>query len=571
MSKGREWRKKALGMIACVFAVAVSAGSGMRMETLGQDMISDAEYVMVEEETAYFPEDDIAETIEPAEADAWPGEENAPGEVIELQEEGADDEMTGLPENKIGEDDVIDMSEDEDGYSEEISDGLIEEVFEEELTEEAETLEAGSGSQQYETAPEIMLGGTYDVDLTYGAGCKYFKFVPTATAYYRFRSISTFTFENQIDPVAFIFSADGTMLAWHDDIDAGSSNRNFGLVVLLQKGETYYLKTAVSLYPAAYSFTVEKGDVADLSEKATDFEMWADGLQGMDVCPGGKVVLVVGWSRSDDRIPTFSWEKVGEGILPETSNVLTVKAPDTAGTYQSYDCYVTCDGVKAHNYDGAGLIRFTVRAEEDAHDPSDWTVTVPATVFDEGTEVRTCRFCGKLMEHRKIAKPEPFITMNVAENSTLPLQVKQSTKAVKVTDLQEGDYVVSWKSSKPKVASVSKTGKIKGKKKGKTTITVTTAAGAVYKFKVKVQTGRVKTKQITAETENKITIKKKEKIKLGAAVLPLTSLDKLTYSTSSSKIATVKKGTVTGKAPGKATITVKAGTKTLKIRVKVIR
>ncbi len=571
MSKGREWRKKAVSMIACVFAVAVSAGSGMRMETLGQDMISDAEYVMAEEETAYFPEDDIAETIEPAEADAWPGEENAPGEVIELQEEGADDEMTGLPENKIGEDDVIDMSEDEDGYSEEISDGLIEEVFEEELTEEAETLEAGSGSQQYETAPEIMLGGTYDVDLTYGAGCKYFKFVPTATAYYRFRSISTFTFENQIDPVAFIFSADGTMLAWHDDIDAGSSNRNFGLVVLLQKGETYYLKTAVSLYPAAYSFTVEKGDVADLSEKATDFEMWADGLQGMDVCPGGKVVLVVGWSRSDDRIPTFSWEKVGEGILPETSNVLTVKAPDTAGTYQSYDCYVTCDGVKAHNYDGAGLIRFTVRAEEDAHDPSDWTVTVPATVFDEGTEVRTCRFCGKLMEHRKIAKLEPFITMNVAENSTLPLQVKQSTKAVKVTDLQEGDYVVSWKSSKPKVASVSKTGKIKGKKKGKTTITVTTAAGAVYKFKVKVQTGRVKTKQITAETENKITIKKKEKIKLGAAVLPLTSLDKLTYSTSSSKIATVKKGTVTGKAPGKATITVKAGTKTLKIRVKVIR
>ena len=71
--------------------------------------------------------------------------------------------------------------------------------------------------------------------------------------------------------------------------------------------------------------------------------------------------------------------------------------------------------------------------------------------------------------------------------------------------------------------------------------------------------------------KKKITLKKKAKAKIGATLLPLTTLDKLTYSTSDKKIATVKKGVITAMGKGKATITVKAGKKTIKIKVNVTK
>ena len=83
---------------------------------------------------------------------------------------------------------------------------------------------------------------------------------------------------------------------------------------------------------------------------------------------------------------------------------------------------------------------------------------------------------GKLPEETKIihntyediekpAKP----VLNMKE---IPLKVKQSTAAVKVSGIASGDSIKSWKSSNTKVAQVNTKGVITARKKGKTTITV---------------------------------------------------------------------------------------------------
>ena len=88
---------------------------------------------------------------------------------------------------------------------------------------------------------------------------------------------------------------------------------------------------------------------------------------------------------------------------------------------------------------------------------------------------------------------------------------------------------------------------------------------------MKVQKAKVATSQIVTESPKKVTLKKKAKVKIGAKLLPLTTLDKIKYTTSDSKVAKVKNGVITAAGKGTATITVKAGKKTLKIKVKVTK
>lgn len=53
-------------------------------------------------------------------------------------------------------------------------------------------------------------------------------------------------------------------------------------------------------------------------------------------------------------------------------------------------------------------------------------------------------------------------------------------------------------------------------------------------------------------------------------VTPVTSHDKVKYTSSNKKVATVsKKGWITAKGKGKATITVKSGNKTVKVKIAV--
>ena len=153
------------------------------------------------------------------------------------------------------------------------------------------------------------------------------------------------------------------------------------------------------------------------------------------------------------------------------------------------------------------------------------------------------------------------------------MKTRQKSKVVKVTGLQSGDYVVSWTSSKNSVVKISGKGNAvtlkAGKKKGTAKITVVTAANASRTFTVKVQTGTVKTKKLKVSIARKLKLKKGKKVSIGALVSPLTTQQKLTYSTSNKKVATVSKGVIRAKKKGKATITVRSGSKKVTIKVTV--
>lgn len=237
----------------------------------------------------------------------------------------------------------------------------------------------------------------------------------------------------------------------------------------------------------------------------------------------------------------------------------------------------TCaaDGKRSHTCTGCGKTEEETIKATGKHTMSSWKVTSEATVSAEGSQTRSCSICGK-KETAKIAKLKPTMNMNVTANKTLPLKVKQSFQ-VKISGLAKGDKVVSWASSNKKIATVSAKGKITGKKAGTATITVKLVSGQV-RFKVKVQKAAVATTSLkvvnkaTGKTIKSATLKAKKKLSLSATVAPVTSKQKVTYSSSNKKIATVNsKGVITAKKKGKVTITVKSGKKSVKIKIKVTK
>lgn len=160
----------------------------------------------------------------------------------------------------------------------------------------------------------------------------------------------------------------------------------------------------------------------------------------------------------------------------------------------------------------------------------------------------------------KVTVTAPKITLNTG-NTTIPLQVKKSTTAVKIktTDVQ-GEKIVKATSSKTSIATAAvKKGvlTIKAKKAGTVTITVQTTNGGKAAVKVKVQKGKVTTKKLSLN-KTKVTLKVKGKHTITVTRNPITATEKITYSNSNKKVATVTgKGVITAKKAGKAVITVK--------------
>ena len=207
------------------------------------------------------------------------------------------------------------------------------------------------------------------------------------------------------------------------------------------------------------------------------------------------------------------------------------------------------------------------------HSYDSWKTTRESTVLNMGQQERICSVCKK-KETKSIAKLKVTISLNVS--GTIPLKTKQ-TFTPKVT-MGKGDKVVSWKSSNKKVASVDKNGKVKGLKAGKTaTITVQLASGLKKSFKVKVQKKNVATKSLKVvdaatgkKVSSKVSLKRKQTLKLATTVSPITSKEKVKYSSSNKKVVSVSsKGVIKAKKKGKATITVKSGKKTYRIKVTV--
>lgn len=260
-----------------------------------------------------------------------------------------------------------------------------------------------------------------------------------------------------------------------------------------------------------------------------------------------------------------------------------------------YD-FDTTDKVHSHSWITKNVIKKATctaagsKVENCASCDATRTVTIPAkghtvvkdaavapTVFADGkTEGSHCSVCGTVLEKQNtIAKVPATIYLTA---SSLKMKTGQSTTAFKATGFSEGDYVTAVTSNKPgtvKVTNVNKNGTFKltaGKKKGSAVVTVTLASKKTASFKVTVQKAAVKTTKITTTTKS-LTLAKGatyKKLASSIAVTPITSKEKVTYSSSNKKVATVSsKGVIKAKKAGTAKITVKSGKKKVVVTVKV--
>ena len=203
------------------------------------------------------------------------------------------------------------------------------------------------------------------------------------------------------------------------------------------------------------------------------------------------------------------------------------------------------------------------------HSFGEYKTVKAATVFESGLKERTCA-CGQ-KESQIIGKLTPALNVAVTK---LPLKVKQSTTKLKVTGMENGDSVKSWKSSNTEIFKVS--GKANGtckitagSKTGKATLTITLASGLQKKVTVTVQSGTVKTTKITG-LKSTLTLAKGKKTTLKPVLTPITSQQKITYSSSNKRVAVVtSKGVITAKSAGTAKITVKSGSKEYAVKVTV--
>jgi hypothetical protein len=281
------------------------------------------------------------------------------------------------------------------------------------------------------------------------------------------------------------------------------------------------------------------------------------------------------------------------------SGVVTKAATCTEEGIRTYTC-VSCDAVYTesipalgHSYDSGVVTKAATCAETGirtytcthlcgttytepiralGHQWSQWVTTSEATVFAPEKQTRTCSVCKETQTQEDGKKLTATMTIPA---STLKMKVKQSVTNFTVTDLANGDSLASVTSSNTKVLKVSKvkangTFKLTAQKEtGKVNLTITLASGKKRTVRVTVQKGTVKTTKLTISSA-KLTLAKNEKVTLQSVVTPVTSQQKVTYTSSNKKVATVSsKGVITAKKAGKATIRVTSGSKSVKCVVTV--
>lgn len=145
------------------------------------------------------------------------------------------------------------------------------------------------------------------------------------------------------------------------------------------------------------------------------------------------------------------------------------------------------------------------------------------------------------------------------------------TLSATVTGTGNYDKAVNWKSSKTKVATVDDKGVVKAKGAGTAKITVTSKANANKKATITVTVSKkqVKNKVLKLKATKK-TLKAGKTYTVAIKSMTKKTTDAVTYKSSKSGVASVDKfGVVTAKKKGTATITVKCGKKSAKLKITV--
>lgn len=143
-----------------------------------------------------------------------------------------------------------------------------------------------------------------------------------------------------------------------------------------------------------------------------------------------------------------------------------------------------------------------------------------------------------------------------ATSTTVDIKGKVKVSVYK-TKPSKASKSVKWKSSNKKVATVSKSGYVTGKKKGTVKITATSKKNKKAKKTIKIKVTNLKAKSVTMSKKS-ANMYPGQKSALKATVKGRTGFynQGVYWKSSNTKIATVdRKGNVTAKAAGKATIT----------------
>lgn len=201
------------------------------------------------------------------------------------------------------------------------------------------------------------------------------------------------------------------------------------------------------------------------------------------------------------------------------------------------------------------------------HSFNKWKTVNRATVFKPEIRQYICDICGMVEEREYGTKLKPILKVS---SSKVTLRVKQSTTGLKVTKMADGDSVVSWKSSNPKIVKVNKRGKLAAQSQtGKATVTVKLKSGISKKIAVTVQKNPVKTTKISG-LKKTLSLQVGKRYTLKPILTPFTSSEKITYSSSNRRVVSISsKGIIKGLKRGTAKITVQSGKKKFVITVRV--
>ena len=177
------------------------------------------------------------------------------------------------------------------------------------------------------------------------------------------------------------------------------------------------------------------------------------------------------------------------------------------------------------------------------------------------------------------------ITLRCENNSRIPVPnliievqyfntIDKQTDKLKIMGLTGGDCVVSWSSSDERRVTVSGNPDgtclvTAGRKTGKAVITATCKSGKTVTFRIKVQKKKVRTRKLRI-TSKKVSIAAGQSLQLEVEPYPITSVDKVKYISKNPGVAAADaSGMLTARAPGRAVVTVKSGSKKIKLQVTV--